>query len=94
MQCYNCEATITGVGGQDSKGRWVCCPHCVFNPLGCRCRFGEHGVPETYLPDPLVHQEDMDGAEHPRWRDELGIPSWVPVGDENLYLQRHDDDTP
>lgn len=29
-------------------GRRICCAHCVFNPLGCRCKYGEWNVAETY----------------------------------------------
>lgn len=47
MECENCGAVIpSGLGGFDSKGRFICCPACMFNPLGCRCKYGEHGIPE------------------------------------------------
>jgi len=48
-----------------------CCPACVFNPLGCRCRFGELGVAETqdwgpwddYEEDgPLDLEDQLDNA--------------------------------
>lgn len=51
--CANCGApNATGLA---ADGRVICCPACVFNPLGCRCRFGEPGVAET-----VPYPEDMD----------------------------------
>lgn len=48
--CDNCGAGLPeGKGGYESlHGRFICCPHCLFNPLGCRCKYGEYGVAETY----------------------------------------------
>jgi len=47
-ECQNCHAQVPeGQGGRDAEGRFICCIHCVFNPLGCRCEFGEFGVAET-----------------------------------------------
>jgi hypothetical protein len=43
--CSNCNAEVPKCG-RDSFGNNVCCPHCIFNPLGCRCKHGEYGVPE------------------------------------------------
>lgn len=43
--CANCGAQGRDFG-TDYKGRVICCPHCVFNPCGCRCKRGEYGVPE------------------------------------------------
>ena len=43
-KCANCGAPATG---RDSSGRPICCAHCVFNPLGCRCKWGEPVVAET-----------------------------------------------
>jgi hypothetical protein len=25
----------------------MCCAHCAFNPLGCRCKYGEFEVPQS-----------------------------------------------
>lgn len=35
----------------------VCCAHCVMNPLGCRCKFGELGVAETEPYDPVEYYQ-------------------------------------
>jgi hypothetical protein len=53
MTCANCRADLPlGQGGRVG-GRWICCAHCLFHPLGCRCRYGELGIAETFLdPDP------------------------------------------
>lgn len=59
--CDNCQAKVPdGQGGLDRNGRFICCPHCVFNPLGCRCQYGEYGVAETFEdPDfPMFDEED------------------------------------
>lgn len=46
-KCDNCNAEVPeGKGGISSDGRFICCVHCVFNPLGCRCKFKEYGVAE------------------------------------------------
>lgn len=45
MICENCNANVPKVY-QGADGRKYCCPHCLFNPLGCRCQFGELGVAE------------------------------------------------
>ena len=48
MHCDNCGAEMPeGRGGRDSLGRWICCIHCVFNPLGCRCKYEDYGQPQT-----------------------------------------------
>ena len=41
--CHNCGAPAHG---ELSDGRRICCAHCVLSPLGCRCKWGETGVPE------------------------------------------------
>ncbi len=53
--CSNCKAEIPeDNGGAGLHGEFICCAHCLFNPLGCRCQYGELGVPETYVdPEPL-----------------------------------------
>jgi hypothetical protein len=33
-----------------SDGRLVCCEHCVFNPLGCRCCYGDFDEPQQLGP--------------------------------------------
>ena len=45
MICENCNANVPKIY-QGADGRKYCCPHCLFNPLGCRCQFGELGVAE------------------------------------------------
>lgn len=63
--CDNCGAQVEKCGRM-SDGRKICCAHCVFNPLGCRCKYGEYDVAETYE-DPDFPQFDegeidwMDG---------------------------------
>ncbi len=67
-ECYNCHAKVPeGQGGVDPAGRFVCCPPCVFDPLGCRCKYGEFGVSETadlpfddYDPDDEAEYEDVE----------------------------------
>lgn len=47
-RCELCGALVPKCGtmNDDAKTK-VCCPECAFNPLGCRCKFGEYGVAET-----------------------------------------------
>jgi hypothetical protein len=45
LACENCGAVVPNPGRMD--GRVICCAACVFNPLGCRCEFGEFGKEET-----------------------------------------------
>ena len=56
--CANCGAVVPNPG-KDAEGRTICCIHCVFNPLGCRCEYGEIGVAETrdWTPPDMV---DLD----------------------------------
>lgn len=71
-ECYNCRAKVPeGHGGTDPHGRFVCCPACVFNPLGCRCQHGEFGVAETYE-DPDFPQFDASPDEEYDWSDYYG----------------------
>jgi hypothetical protein len=44
--CQNCGAEVPELH-RTTMGQSVCCIHCVFNPLGCRCKYGELGVAET-----------------------------------------------
>ena len=61
--CDNCGAKVEKCG-RDPNGRKICCPHCAFNPLGCRCRFGEFGVAETQdWSDPDEYDESWDYSE-------------------------------
>jgi hypothetical protein len=55
MICSNCKAEVPdGKGGKHPNGQFICCEHCFFNPLGCRCKYGEFGVAETFVdPEPL-----------------------------------------
>lgn len=43
--CPNCGARLNEHSGRDSLGRPFCCVYCSFNPEGCRCLYGEPGVP-------------------------------------------------
>lgn len=61
-KCDNCGAVVEQCG-RDFRGRKICCPDCMFNPRGCRCRFGEFGVAETYV-DP-----DFPGEFDPKLDD-------------------------
>ncbi len=70
--CDNCGAKVPdGQGGVEPlHGRFICCPACLFNPLGCRCQYGEFEVAETqdwYIPeddDPVYEDIDWgDGEE-------------------------------
>jgi len=45
-KCSNCGA-VSPLSGRCSDGQVYCCVHCCFNPLGCRCKYGEFGVEET-----------------------------------------------
>lgn len=55
--CYNCGAKVEKCG-RDMEGRPVCCPHCIFNPNGCRCKYGEFNTPQDYAPyDPADDEE-------------------------------------
>ena len=54
MICANCKTEVPDdKGGKGHDGEPICCAHCAFNPLGCRCKYGEYGVAETYVdPEP------------------------------------------
>jgi len=53
-----CGAAATVVA---SDGEAYCCAHCLLNPLGCRCKFGQLGVAETH-----EVLEERDGDEESR----------------------------
>jgi hypothetical protein len=57
MICENCRANVPKLV-ESADGRKLCCVHCLFNPLGCRCKFGDLGVVEDY-----VHFEEEDYPE-------------------------------
>lgn len=59
-RCENCGAPIDAIrlGIRDTDGRTICCHHCILNPDGCRCRFGESGVPQ----DGPLSQAKFSGA--------------------------------
>lgn len=57
ITCSNCGVQMEKMG-QDQSGLPICCAHCVFNPLGCRCRFGEFGVAQE--PGPWMMEDDQD----------------------------------
>ena len=49
-QCENCGAVVPeSRGGQMNNLGFVCCAYCVFNHLGCRCKYGEFGVPQDAM---------------------------------------------
>ncbi len=71
--CDNCHADVPELG-KTSWGQRICCPSCAFNPLGCRCKYGEFGMAETYQDDfyppdpyeddePIFPLDDWDWAE-------------------------------
>lgn len=51
VRCQNCHAEYLTVATYDPRVGNICCAHCMFNPLGCRCKYGEFGVEETYQDD-------------------------------------------
>ena len=59
--CANCGAVVPNPG-RDCDGRVICCPACLFNPLGCRCEWGDYGVAETrdWTPPDYVEDGDAD----------------------------------
>jgi hypothetical protein len=57
MRCENCNAEVPKLS-ECSDGRKVCCIHCLFNPFGCRCAYGEFGVEQTQLSYALEYPED------------------------------------
>jgi hypothetical protein len=48
-KCDNCGARVPELS-TCSDGRLVCCEHCVFNPLGCRCCYGDFDEPQQLGP--------------------------------------------
>lgn len=44
--CTNCGAMVPQL--HQVGDRKICCAHCFFNPLGCRCKYREYGVAETW----------------------------------------------
>ena len=46
IRCDNCGAMFLHERSPSWRGRTICCAHCVFNPLGCRCKYGEFDVAE------------------------------------------------
>lgn len=49
--CSNCGAEVEKCG-RGPRGEKICCAACLFDPMGCRCKYGEYGVVETYR-DPM-----------------------------------------
>lgn len=46
--CTNCRAKfLAEEGPRDALGHRICCAHCIWNPTGCRCKYGEFNQPET-----------------------------------------------
>lgn len=65
--CHNCKAECPTCG-TDPHGKPICCAGCLFNTLGCRCKYGEFGVLETFVPDfdeddPDFEDSDDDGDD-------------------------------
>lgn len=56
--CENCRASVPRLR-ETSDGKRVCCPACVYNPLGCRCKYGQLGVAEW--------RDYSDPAADPPW---------------------------
>ena len=54
LKCDNCGAKFLAEPSMRFNGpggRTICCAHCLFNHLGCRCQYGQYGVAETYVDD-------------------------------------------
>lgn len=63
--CDNCGAKLPeNQGGDGPNGAFICCPHCIFNPLGCRCKYGEFGVAETYEDPDFPMFDEGEDAEY------------------------------
>lgn len=45
--CENCGAEVPVIK-VTTDGKLICCAHCLFHPLVCRCRFGEFGKKQEY----------------------------------------------
>lgn len=68
MTCSNCKTEVPeGKGGKGPTGEFFCCASCLFNPLGCRCKYGEFGVAETYVDTKPL---DLSPNARPRRNDE------------------------
>lgn len=65
MRCSLCGAEGPHFG-TGPNGETICCAACLFNPLGCRCKYGEYGVAETHdHPDfPMFDTTDDDPAHY------------------------------
>lgn len=99
--CANCKAKLPDdKGGIGPNRRVICCAHCMFNPLGCRCKYGEFDVAETYR-DPMFPEfgddDDYDDDEEytdvydDDWEDE----EWDYVhGDDDLPVSVESADQP
>lgn len=71
--CENCGAKVpAAMGGWLNGTKFVCCPVCVFHPTGCRCRFGEFAMQETYLDPDFDEDEDGygDGDDWGDWEED------------------------
>lgn len=67
LECPNCHAMVPALG-KSSDGRQFCCVHCCFNPLGCRCKYGEIGIEETrpdYAFDGTGDEDDREDGTDP-----------------------------
>jgi hypothetical protein len=59
VQCPRCDAIVKRVYTDSAGVITACCIECAWNPNGCRCRFGEFGVPDS--DNPYAHAlEDED----------------------------------
>jgi len=50
VECPQCGALVKKLSKEEPTGHEFCCIHCAWNPDGCRCRYGELGLPEKNLP--------------------------------------------
>lgn len=62
MRCENCGADVPKLF-KSSEGTNLCCPHCIWNHLGCRCQYGEIGVAETVDYGQYDDEDDEDFDE-------------------------------
>lgn len=66
VKCSNCGATLPREkAGTGPRGEIMCCAGCLFNPLGCRCKYGELGVLETFVPP--FDEDDDDNQNNEPW---------------------------
>lgn len=81
-ECRNCGAPATG---SDPLGP-ICCGHCACNPLGCRCKFGELGVPEAVVDYSGMELDEEDPDALYADDDENDDPYVMDCGDPNCCM--------